>query len=165
MATNDKHTIANAFSDDVTNEGATTITSRTEVGSGVMSGVCADISEDISEECICEERTRDYVENAELVAVAHELRLSLDPPHQSLFRVVCILVYEDSSGTTLRITGECLSLCRDLILYRAGEYREDRTILLSHFSRFPLFSVFVALTLHVSVRVPAGSARERGGSE
>ena len=45
-------------------------------------------------------------ENASLVAAAHELRRSLTPPHQSLFRVVCILVYEDFSGNLHRITGE-----------------------------------------------------------
>jgi len=53
-------------------------------------------------------------DNATLVAAAHELRRSLSPPHQSLFRVVCILVYEDFSGKLHRITGEfsrafCLS--------------------------------------------------------
>ena len=45
--------------------------------------------------------------NAALVAAAHELRRTLTPPHQSLFRVVCILVYEDFSGSLHRITGEC----------------------------------------------------------
>lgn len=49
-------------------------------------------------------------ENAALVAAAHELRRSLTPPHQSLFRVVCILVYEDSAGKLHRITGECTSI-------------------------------------------------------
>ena len=43
--------------------------------------------------------------NAALVAAAHDLRRSLTPPHQSLFRVVCILVYEDFSGKLHRITG------------------------------------------------------------
>lgn len=64
---------------------------------------------------ISEERRRDYAENAELVAAAHELRLSLDPPHQSLFRVVCILLYEDVSGRSLRITGECLFPCLGVV--------------------------------------------------
>ncbi|CAM9995325.1 unnamed protein product, partial [Ectocarpus fasciculatus] len=45
-------------------------------------------------------------DNAALVAAAHELRRKLVPPHQSLFRVVCILVYEDFSGRLHRITGE-----------------------------------------------------------
>lgn len=45
-------------------------------------------------------------ENEALVAAAHELRRSLVPPHQSLFRVVCILVYEDIAGKFHRITGE-----------------------------------------------------------
>ncbi|CAM9334799.1 unnamed protein product [Ectocarpus fasciculatus] len=44
-------------------------------------------------------------DNAALVAAAHELRRKLVPPHQSLFRVVCILVYEDFSGRLHRITG------------------------------------------------------------
>lgn len=44
-------------------------------------------------------------ENAALVAAAHDLRRALTPPHQSLFRVVCILVYEDFSGNLHRITG------------------------------------------------------------
>ncbi|CAN0518212.1 unnamed protein product, partial [Ectocarpus sp. 12 AP-2014] len=45
-------------------------------------------------------------DNAALVEAAHELRRKLVPPHQSLFRVVCILVYEDFSGRLHRITGE-----------------------------------------------------------
>lgn len=44
--------------------------------------------------------------NAALIASAHELRRSLTPPHQSLFRVVCILVYEDSERRLHQITGE-----------------------------------------------------------
>ncbi|CAM9274425.1 unnamed protein product [Sphacelaria rigidula] len=52
-----------------------------------------------------DERRAGYIENAQLVATAHELRRSLDPPHQSLFRVVCILLYEDVSGKMRRITG------------------------------------------------------------
>lgn len=55
---------------------------------------------------VVEDEEEDEKENAELVAVAHELRRSLTPPHQSLFRVVCILVYEDSAGNLHRITGE-----------------------------------------------------------
>ncbi|CAN0514788.1 unnamed protein product, partial [Ectocarpus sp. 12 AP-2014] len=45
-------------------------------------------------------------DNAALVEAAHELRRKLVPPHQSLFRVVCVLVYEDFSGRLHRITGE-----------------------------------------------------------
>lgn len=56
-----------------------------------------------------EGESRDSIENDELVAAAHELRLSLHPPHQSLFRVVCILLYEDNSGGIRRVTGECFS--------------------------------------------------------
>lgn len=66
-----------------------------EVCSGAMRGTTGS-----------DERPAGYIENAELVAAAHELRLSLDPPHQSLFRVVCILLYEDESGKMRRITGE-----------------------------------------------------------
>ncbi|CAM9255383.1 unnamed protein product [Scytosiphon promiscuus] len=47
----------------------------------------------------------DEEDNASLVAAAHELRRALTPPQQSLFRVVCILVYEDFSGRLHRITG------------------------------------------------------------
>ncbi|CAM9286931.1 unnamed protein product, partial [Hapterophycus canaliculatus] len=50
-------------------------------------------------------------DNASLVAAAHELRRALTPPQQSLFRVVCILVYEDFSGRLHRITGEYLFSC------------------------------------------------------
>lgn len=45
-------------------------------------------------------------EDWSLVETAHELRRKLPPPHQSLFRVVCILVYEDYSGGVRQITGE-----------------------------------------------------------
>lgn len=51
-------------------------------------------------------------ENNELVVAAHDLRLRLTPPHQSLFRVVCILVYEDFAGNLHRITGECVCCWR-----------------------------------------------------
>lgn len=53
------------------------------------------------------EKEEEWKENASLVAAAHELRRALTPPHQSLFRVVCILVYEDSAGNLHRVTGEC----------------------------------------------------------
>lgn len=66
-----------------------------EVCSGAMRGTATS-----------DERRAGYIENAQLVATAHELRRSLDPPHQSLFRVVCILLYEDVSGKMRRITGE-----------------------------------------------------------
>lgn len=46
------------------------------------------------------------MENADLVSAAHEIRLGLAPPHQSLFRVVCILIYEDSSGNLCRLIGK-----------------------------------------------------------
>lgn len=45
-------------------------------------------------------------DNVSLVAAAHDLRRALTPPQQSLFRVVCILVYEDFSGRLHRITGK-----------------------------------------------------------
>ena len=54
------------------------------------------------------EEEEEEEENASLLAAAHELRRSLIPPHQSLFRVVCILVYEDFAGNLHRITGESL---------------------------------------------------------
>lgn len=57
--------------------------------------------------------------NASLVAAAHELRRRLTPPHQSLFRVVCILVYEDFSGNFHRITGEWSTVVC-CILYTLG---------------------------------------------
>lgn len=47
-------------------------------------------------------------DNASLVEAAHDLRRALIPPQQSLFRVVCILVYEDFSGGLHRITGKYL---------------------------------------------------------
>lgn len=47
-----------------------------------------------------------FDENFALVAAAHALRRTLAPPHQSFFRVVCILVYEDFAGRLHRITGE-----------------------------------------------------------
>lgn len=55
-------------------------------------------------------------ENASLLAAAHELRRSLIPPHQSLFRVVCILVYEDFAGNLHRITGELTEIFKAIYL-------------------------------------------------
>ena len=45
-------------------------------------------------------------EDWSLVEKAHKLRRKIAPPHQSMFRVVCILVYEDYSGGVHLITGE-----------------------------------------------------------
>lgn len=56
------------------------------------------------------EAGREDKDNDDLVAAAHELRRTLTPPHQSLFRVVCILVYEDFSGKLHRLTGELFQL-------------------------------------------------------
>ncbi|KAG5186753.1 hypothetical protein JKP88DRAFT_288551 [Tribonema minus] len=39
------------------------------------------------------------------VTMAHRLRRSLEPPHQSRFRVVCVIEYEDDGGATHVVTG------------------------------------------------------------
>ncbi|CAM9446715.1 unnamed protein product [Choristocarpus tenellus] len=45
-------------------------------------------------------------EDESLVAIAHGIRTSLVPPHLSLFRVVCILQYQDSKSGVHLITGK-----------------------------------------------------------
>lgn len=63
-------------------------------------------SKDVSNSSVSRADGEGEEDNASLVAAAHELRRTLTPPHQSLFRVVCILVYEDRSGNLHRITGK-----------------------------------------------------------